>query len=214
LDRNEANEWRWLKRRQLGWARSSFGMKLFFQTVLIVSTLVASWLGMQAVHECGHVLGATVSGGAIKKIVLNPLTISRTDLDINPAPLFVVWAGPIFGVLGPLAAWILAVPLRPPGTFILRFFAGFCLIANGAYIGCGSFLGIGDSGEMLRHGSPRWLLWLFGAVTLPVGLWLWHGMGPNFGLGASKGTVNRGVAIVTLLCAISLLLLGFAVGGE
>lgn len=62
-------------------------MKRVHQTVLIVSTMLASWLGMQAVHEAGHVLGALVSGGSIKQVVLHPLTISRTDLAMNPAPL-------------------------------------------------------------------------------------------------------------------------------
>jgi hypothetical protein len=61
--------------------------------VLIGSTLVGSWLGMQAVHESGHVLGAWLTGGQVARVVLNPLTISRTDVRENPKPLIVVWAG-------------------------------------------------------------------------------------------------------------------------
>jgi hypothetical protein len=49
-------------------------------------------------------------------------TISRTDLSFNPHPLLVVWAGPVLGVLLPMA-------------------------------------GVGDAGDMLRHGSPAWQLW-------------------------------------------------------
>jgi hypothetical protein len=169
---------------------------------------------MQAVHESGHVLGALVSGGTIKQVVLYPLTISRTDLAANPAPLFVVWAGPSFGILFPVLVWGIATALRMTGAFVLRFFAGFCLIANGAYIGVGSFDGIGDCGEMLRHGSNRWQLWLFGAITVPVGLWLWHRQGQNFGLGAAAGNVNPRVAYSTLAGALSLLVLGFSVGGR
>jgi hypothetical protein len=74
------------------------------QVVLITSTLLASWLGMQAVHELGHVLGAWLTGGRVTAVVLNPLTISRTDLAENPQPLFVVWAGPAFGVVFPTTA--------------------------------------------------------------------------------------------------------------
>jgi hypothetical protein len=81
-----------------------------------------------------------------------------------------------------------------PGVFVLRFFSGFCLLANGLYIGVGSFVGIGDCGEMLRHGSQQWQLLLFGAATAALGLWLWHGQGPHFGLGPAHGNVNRGVA--------------------
>jgi hypothetical protein len=184
------------------------------QVILILSTISASWLGMQAVHESGHVIGAATSGGVVKRVVLHPLTISRTDLAANPAPLFVVWAGPIFGVLCPLVAWSISAALRMPGSFVLRFFAGFCLIANGAYIGIGSFEGIGDCGDMLRHGSERWQLWLFGAVTIPVGFLLWHHQGEHFGLGAAAGSVNRVVAYTTLAAALSLLALGFLVGSD
>jgi hypothetical protein len=52
------------------------------------------------------------------------------------------------------------------------FFAGFCLIANGAYIGVGSFAGVGDARDMLRHGSPRWLLAMSGILSTACGLWL------------------------------------------
>jgi hypothetical protein len=58
-----------------------------------------------------------------------------------------------------------------------RFFAGFCLIANGAYIGLGSFGRIGDCGEMLRTGTPLWVMIAFGLLTIPHGLYLWHGLG-------------------------------------
>ena len=38
-------------------------MKRLPQLLLIASTLVASWFGMQAVHEFGHVLGAWLNRG-------------------------------------------------------------------------------------------------------------------------------------------------------
>jgi Peptidase M50B-like len=182
------------------------------QLILIVSTLLGSWIGMQAVHEAGHVLAARLTGGRVERVVVHPLTISRTDLSENPSPLVVAWAGPLFGVATPLVAWGIAAASRMPGAFVLRFFAGFCLIANGLYIGVGSFDGIGDSGDLLRHGSPIWHLWLFAALTAPAGLWLWHRQGPHFGLATAKGQVHRGVAYVTLVVFLALLILGFIVG--
>jgi hypothetical protein len=169
---------------------------------------------MQAVHEFGHVLGAWLTGGQVTKVVLHPLTISRTDLAQNPRPLAVVWAGPVIGSLLPVALWAIAAGLHFPGAFVLRFFAGFCLIANGAYIAGGSFDRIGDCEQMLRHGSAIWQLWLFGAVTVPLGLWLWHRQGPHFGLGPAKGQVNLGVAYASLVACVVLLVLGFVVDGE
>ncbi|MBX7105244.1 MAG: hypothetical protein K1X57_14270 [Gemmataceae bacterium] len=184
------------------------------QFVLILSTLVGSWFGMQAVHESGHVLGARMTGGQVSRVVLHPLTISRTDLAANPQPLAVVWAGPVVGVVVPLALWAVAAGLRMPGAFVLRFFAGFCLLANGLYIGIGSFDRVGDCGEMLRRGSEPWHLWLFGALTAPAGLWLWHGQGHHFGLGSARGQVNRAVMWTTLAAASGLLILAVVVGGE
>jgi hypothetical protein len=184
------------------------------QGVLIASTLLGSWLGMQAVHEAGHALAANLSGGHVARVVLYPLTISRTDVDVNPAPLLVVWAGPIFGVVAPLLLWLLAAALRLPGAFVLRFFTGFCLIANGAYIGVGSFERFGDCGVMLQHGSTLWQLWLFGLVAVPAGLWLWHRQGPAFGLGPAAATVSAGVAYGSLVVCLGLVALAFAVGGE
>src|SRR6516165_12778930 len=90
------------------------------QVVLIASTLLASWLGMQAVHEFGHVLGAWVTRGRLSRVVLHPLTISRTDLSHNPSPLVVVWAGPVIGVVIPLLIWAGAAAARLPGAFVLR----------------------------------------------------------------------------------------------
>src|SRR4051812_44607720 len=157
------------------WALPKGGeMKRLHQGLLIGCTVLSSWLGMQAVHESGHVLGAWLTGGRVARVVLHPLTISRTDLAENPHPLAVVWAGPVVGVVLPLLFWSATAAARVPWAFVLRFFAGFCLLANGLYIGVGSFDAVGDCGEMLRHGSESWQLWLFGAATAPVGLWLWH----------------------------------------
>lgn len=182
------------------------------QVLLIGSALLGSWLGMQAVHEAGHVLGARLTGARVERVILHPLTISRTDLAENPHPLAVAWAGPLVGVLAPLVLWAVAVVARMPGAFLPRFFAGFCLLANGLYIGVGSLDRVGDAGDMLRLGSEPWHLWLFGAVAAPVGLWLWNGQSRHFGLG--RGRVSRGAAYAALGVCLALFALGFAVGGE
>jgi len=184
------------------------------QVLLISSTLILSWLLMQAVHEFGHVAGAWLTGGKVAKVVLHPLTISRTDLGDNPRPLIVVWAGPLGGVLLPLVAWGVAVGLRWSGAYLLRFFAGFCLIANGAYIGIGMFDRIGDAGEMVRHGALPWHLGVFGAVAVPAGLALWHRLGPHFGLGKAGGEVSRAAAYGSLAALIVVVGLMSWFGGE
>jgi len=149
---------------------------------------------MMAVHELGHVVGAIATGGKVERIVLHPLAISRTDVSFSPNPMLVVWAGPIVGVVLPLALFLAMRVRRLKWAYLFQFLAGFCLIANGAYIGIGSFGKIGDAGDMLRHGSPIWSLWLFGAACFPLGLYLWNGLGPHFGLGTAAGNVDHRAA--------------------
>jgi hypothetical protein len=173
-------------------------VRRFHQIVLIGSLLPLSWLAMMVVHEFGHVLGAWLAGGTVAKVVAHPLTISHTELSDNPHPLVVTWAGPVGGVLLPLAALGLARLCRMPGAYLMRFFTGFCLIANGAYIGVGAFDGAGDAGELLRHGAAMWKLWTFGVLTAPFGLLLWHKQGPHFGLGEAKGEVQLAAAYFSL----------------
>ncbi len=180
-------------------------MKRLPQNLLIGTFIGFSWLAMQVVHEAGHVLIARVTGGEVIKVALHPLIVSRTDLGENPHPLAVVWGGPLLGSLFPLLVFALAAGLRVPGKYLFRFFAGFCLIANGVYIGVGRFLAEGaDPWVMTENGSPRWLLVAFGVAAFPLGLYLWHRQGSHFGLGDAKGSVNTGAALVSTILFLTL----------
>ncbi len=186
-------------------------MKRTNQVVLIASFIPFCWLAFMAVHELGHVIAGWATGGTVTKVVLHPLTFSRTDVNPSPEPLIVVWAGPIVGIGLPLLIWGLFFKLKIPGRFLTRFFAGFCLIANGTYLGIGSLDNVGDAGELLSYGSPAWMLWIFGIITVPLGLLLWHGMGPKFGLGESKGHVDEWAAYVSLGLFVVLFLVTFLI---
>jgi hypothetical protein len=163
----------------------------FDQVVLVASTLGFCWLGMQVLHEFGHVLAGWAVGETVERVVLHPLALSRTDVSHDRHPLLVIWGGPVVGSALPLASLGVARVRRSGLAFLLRFFAGFCLIANGAYLGVGAFARVGDAGDLLRHGAPRWTLIAFGLVCAPAGLRLWHGLGPRFGLGDAGGEVDR-----------------------
>jgi len=173
-------------------------MKRLPQVLLIVTFIGFSWLGMQVVHEAGHVLVALVTGAEVTKVALHPLIMSRTDVAENPHPLAVVWGGPLVGSGLPLLLFGLAAVFHIPGVYLFRFFAGFCLVANGVYIGVGRFIAEGaDPWVMTENGSPRWLLVAFGIVAFPLGLCLWHRQGPRFGLGETNGRVNGRAALVS-----------------
>jgi hypothetical protein len=141
------------------------------------------------------------------------LTISRADAAPDRHPLLVVWCGPLVGVIVPLGALAVMSVVRSRYSYLLRFFAGFCLVANGVYLGTGSFSDVGDAGDLLRYGAPRWTLIVFGLVCVPAGLWLWHGLGPSFGLGEPKGRVDRRAAVTILVLLLVVVLVEYT-GGE
>ncbi len=166
-----------------------------WQALLIVFLIGLSWLAMTAVHEFGHVLHAIVSGGQVERVVLHPLEISRTDVSPNPHPQLVAWGGAIWGTVIPLGLLAAVRVTARKYTYLAAFFAGFCCLANGLYLAAGSFAGIGDAGDLLRHGAARWQLWLFGVPVSVLGLWLWNGLGPHFGFGPAHGQVDSRVAV-------------------
>jgi hypothetical protein len=182
--------------------------------LLLAGTLAVSWLGMQAAHEFGHVLGAWLTGGAVRKVVLLPWTLSRTELSVNPDPRTVAWAGPVVGALAPLLAWVVAAGRRWRHAYLLRFFAGFCLIANGAYLGGGAVEQLGDAGDLRRHGAELWQLFGFALLTVPAGLGLWHRQGADFGFGAARGRVDPRAAYAVAALAVLLVTAEILLNGE
>ncbi|MEM8945506.1 MAG: hypothetical protein AAGD11_10000 [Planctomycetota bacterium] len=160
-----------------------------------------------AVHEFGHIVGAAITGGTVAKVTLHPLAISQTDVSPNPHPLVVVWLGPIVGSLLPFAL-TRAVPRRCELAWtVTRFFAGFCLIANGAYIGLGTSGRIGDCDIMLKNGTPPWVMFAFGTAAIIAGLYCWHRLGSLADYLAHPELVSSQLAYLAGLSLLALLLI-------
>lgn len=151
--------------------------------LLHISTIVFCWLAMQAVHESGHVLHALWSGARVTKVVLHPATLSRTDVAFNNTPRFVAWGGFIWGIVVPLGVLALVRAYARHYFFLAQFFAGFCLVANGAYMAAGAVWRIGDSADLLSHGESKALLIALGVLLTAAGLWAWNGLGRHFAIG-------------------------------
>lgn len=154
--------------------------------IVLLITAIACWYGMMAVHESGHVIHAWVTGGTVQAVKLPLIGFSETAFFPNPRPHAVVWGGPVWGCLLPMLidgmAWLFAKKIR----HFTRAFAGFCLMANGAYIGLGWIDRIADAGDMMHYGTPVWVMIVFGVVTFAVGILYWHGNGAAFGLPKHK----------------------------
>ncbi len=152
-----------------------------WQRLLLVGLLPTCWLGMMLAHEGGHILAALVSGGTVLRLEWPLLGFSRADVSPNPHPLLVAWAGPLFGAIAPsLLSLVLRAARRR--SLVADIVSGFCLLANGAYLGIGSLGRIGDTAEMLKRGSPFWILSTVGGLLMLAGLVQWHALGPRMGI--------------------------------
>ncbi|HQL53817.1 MAG TPA: hypothetical protein PLQ87_03855, partial [Phycisphaerae bacterium] len=116
------------------------------RVVLVGAVLYGSWLGMMSVHEAGHVLHARITGGKVSRVAIPLWGFSRTDVTPNPHPLFVAWGGPLWGCLLPTVILGATRVARMPDRRLPLFFAGFCLVANGAYLALGLPARAGDAG--------------------------------------------------------------------
>lgn len=186
----------------------------FCQILLVGGILWISWLVMMLVHECGHVLGGLATGGTVRRIVWHPAVISRTDVTPNPYPLVEIWAGPIIGSVLPIVIAGIASRVRLRAAYLLWVVAGFCLIANGAYIGVGAIRPIGDAEELVAHGMPRWPLAAFGLLAIGSGLWIWDRVGPRLGFGAAPAEISAKHAYVVFAIAALITAIGVAVGNQ
>jgi hypothetical protein len=177
------------------------------QALLIGCFIPWCWLAMMVVHECGHVLAAWVTGATIERVVLHPLAISRTDLGENPQPLLVSWAGAVVGCLLPALMWLSVLLPRLKLEPFARFFAGFCLVANGVYLGMGAWTGDGDAGDLIHAGASVWHLAVFGVGTTACGLWCWHGLGSTFGFKNNHEQITmRSVIIAASALVVTMVL--------
>ena len=152
-------------------------MKHLRQLLLAPPRLYACWLGMMAVHELGHVLHGWLSGATVSAVRIPLAGFSITEFATNRHPHFVAWGGAIWGCVLPVAVWAVFYVRRWPGRYVVQFFAGFCLIANGVYLGVGWTRGAGDAGDLLAYGTPVWVMIAFGITTSATGLYLWHLLG-------------------------------------
>ncbi len=184
-----------------------------FQALLIVCGCYLSWLLFMVIHELGHVLGALATGGEVERVVLGPLLISETVMGDDRCPLLVVWAGPIVGTLLPVALWGLLRLLKCSRAYLARFLAGFCLVANGAYIGADAFCQNGDGRVMALCGTPVWVMVIFGVAAVVPGLLLWHRQGKFFGMGEARGPVSGADAVAVSIALVVLVAAELALSG-
>lgn len=153
------------------------------RALVSIALVIGSWLGMQVIHECGHVVHCLATGGRILQVVLHPLEVSRTEFSSNPSPQFAAWGGVLWGSIVPLLLYATVSAADWKHAHLARFFAGFCLVANGVYFVVGSIELAADPADLVRFGANRSVVGILGGFLFVGGLRLWHGLSPSFGLG-------------------------------
>ncbi len=162
------------------WLRNDNAQSDAMSRATMLAVLLLCWWWMQAVHELGHVLAAVALKRSVVGVDWLPWGLSYTQIEPVPSPAAVTWAGMICGAMLPVGVWILVRWSWPSQEHWWRFFAGFCLSANGAYALGGSLAPMGDVADLLALGVPAWQPGVLGAVFLLAGLALWHGQGQCF----------------------------------
>jgi hypothetical protein len=152
-----------------------------WRLILVAGLVPTCWLGMMLVHECGHMLAAVITGGTVARLEFPLWGFSRTDVSPDPHPLLVTWAGPLAGVALPLLNALIWRTARRP-SILAGIFSGFCLLANGAYLGAGSLAQVGDTAEILKHAGTLWTLRVVGLFLMTAGLVQWYLLGPALGI--------------------------------
>ncbi|MFT3785602.1 MAG: hypothetical protein QM770_05485 [Tepidisphaeraceae bacterium] len=180
--------------------------------ILILSTMWLGWLAMTLLHELGHVIGALCTGGVVRRVVWHPLVMSRTDVDPNPHMLVETWAGPILGCVLPIVLASVCTLVRQRCAYLAWTIAGFCLIANGCYLGVGTVDPVGDARVLVTHGAPRWTLVLFGIAALLAGGFIWHRCSGRFGFGSASHAIEPQHAWWTASLSLIATLLGLLFG--
>ena len=135
------------------------------------------WAGLYAFIHCGltgkkrkgteAIVGISEQKGTEEVVGINPSIMESLFPKTSSVPLS-------------------AVPLGL--DFLPRWFTGFCLIANGAYLLGGVFPtdGADDGGVILQHGGSIWQLSVFGIAALAAGLYLWNGLAAISGSGQAE----------------------------
>jgi hypothetical protein len=131
----------------------------------LLGLLSASWCVMVITHEGGHVIGGVLAGGTLRHADLRPWTLPHSHFDPDPYPLLTLWAGPLLGVLVPVA---IAAAIRRRWAW---FIGNFCLLGNGAYLAVawvngGAYL---DTPRLLAEGAAPAQIVAYCLLTIGFG---------------------------------------------
>ncbi len=134
--------------------------------------LAWGWELMLLTHEIGHLIAAGCTGAVVLQSNLLPWVLPCTLIEQNPHPHVVAWGGITSGVGIPIVIWGVLTWLQRPAAATGAGLAGFCLLANGAYLAAGGGESLTDTGVLRALGWSNGLLIVVGLVLAVPGYWL------------------------------------------
>jgi len=144
-----------------------------------------------ALHEVGHAVGNTISGGRVSFISLNPFCWCWTGFASNPHPLISMWSGvgigAVFGVLPALGF----VAFRRGVPSLLHLLGIVSLAINGIYLLGSTLAGVGDGAALVRLGMPKVPLVVAGLLLMLGAAYWFIIVMPRFGMAYSASFTLR-----------------------
>jgi hypothetical protein len=176
--------------------------------LIVLGAFVFSYNLSMVVHEVGHAITLTATGGELGSIEISPFSWSWARYRFNPEPMATSWGGFLWQTICGLAVFCLLWITASRWSFFGGMFAVISLAAAGIYMLMGAILNIGDSGALMRMGVSPAVLIAIAAVLLLLMLPFTITLGPLLNVGKGKTPF---IATVATLSPILLYLLAMAV---
>ncbi|MCA9240175.1 MAG: M50 family metallopeptidase [Planctomycetales bacterium] len=142
-------------------------MPLARTALCLVALAIWFWVSMLLTHEIGHVVAAVVTGEKITYVNIYPGQMPTTLVAGSPSAA-ILWAGVLSGWLTPS---LIALGLSQVQRFrtLLWCWVGFCWAAGGLYLALGGIETLTDTSQLVRIGTPLWLLIAVGSGATIAG---------------------------------------------
>ena len=173
-------------------------------TVLMTGSVMIAFNGMVLLHELGHVVAIVLSGGKVDYVQVFPVDFGFTARAVDPHPLLATWGGPILGCAFAVVILLLVALAAPRFIAPALMLVVVAFLANGMYLAVGVFSGVGDAGDLLRHGMPPWSLVAVGLALVAAGVSFASMIGAVLRVGKSYTSMPQTCLVVGLPIALYL----------
>ena len=173
-------------------------------TVFMTGSILIAFSGMVLLHELGHVAALVLSGGEVDYVRVSPIDFGFTARASDPHPLIATWGGPLLGCAFTMVILLLVAFAAPRFIATALLLVVVAFLANGMYLAVGVFSGVGDAGDLIRHGAPPWSLIAAGIPLIAAGIYFASMIAPVLRVGKPCTSMPQTCLVVGLPIALYL----------